>query len=78
MTEKQLKEMIETYLEHGDFEVSECARVEFAGLTAMLAQPWAPENLERIDFDADDFDALSDFAHEKAKAEDLIPGHDYR
>ena len=78
MTEKQLKKMVAQYLENGDFEVSEYAKFEFAGLTAMLASRWAVENLEQIDFDASDFSGLSDYAHEKAKCEGLEAGRDYR
>lgn len=80
---ESLKVMIESYLDNGAFEASEYARIEFAGLTAMLAEDdWPPERIANgpgpyID-DLHDYDGLGDYAHEKARAEGLEPGRDYR
>lgn len=64
-TNKQIQELAQAYLEHGDFTVSGYARIEHAGVK------WLAEtgDLEQEDIDfwmaraEDEFDCLSEWAH---------------
>jgi hypothetical protein len=81
LTESELRQMIHEYLGNGDFEISDYAACEFAGLTAMLAQDWPEERLESVGRNIesrDDYDGLGTYAYELAKGMGLEPGYDYR
>ena len=86
MNEQTIKTRINEYLENGEFDVSDYAALEFSGLTAMLAEDWPQERIEESLMpwikNKNDlysvYDGLGEYAHEKAIAEELKPGIDYR
>lgn len=67
MNNKQLQEMAKKYLDNGDFTVSGYARIEIAGVKYLAEEG----DLEETDINEhieneNDFDGLSDWAHELA------------